>query len=463
MENFSDFTRVSFRTVSAALPPGWEQMQGPQGSWVLIHPPVPQGQFRPNLVIRSGNSNGVPLMRIAASGLAETRQAISPLHVLAVDEWPKVFDRHLGQALPGRRHRYLYRADGQTVCVDRWLWVVGAGVVEATASYALQDHTGMKALFEYLVDQLEAEGHGVTHELGMSALVLVAGEKPGPDLFASEQRGTPVEDLSGIAAEQPYEVAGHLLSGPAVELFQSLAGRSGLGRFDLAGHQGAVGELSAAGLVTPQGQVTEAGQLFLRPLARTDGSLAVSARRGGTTTDLQVWIGDGLAMLSAGPSFFDRARTQEGERELLLTSSADAARVLASWAGIGPAWPIQHCPLVIDPGTFESRVDSNAVPAPHGTEAVNRLWQAPWTEWSITHIEANAGFRWLNAGPAGHYSVIPADGGTRLDAQPSSLVWDAIARVVHTAATGVELDLSTDVPSSWLHARAAAGTVAGIG
>ncbi|MCC9205682.1 hypothetical protein [Arthrobacter sp. zg-Y769] len=60
-------------------------------------------------------------------------------------------------------------------------------------------------------------------------------------------------------------------------------------------------------------------------------------------------------------------------------------------------------------------------------------------------------------GEAGHYSVIPADRGIRLDAQPSSLVWDAVVRVVHTALTGTELDLSTDVPSAWLYARKESG------
>lgn len=37
-------------------------------------------------------------------------------------------------------------------------------------------------------------------------------------------------------------------------------------------------------------------------------------------------------------------------------------------------------------------------------------------------------------------------------------MWDAVVRVVHTALTGTELDLSTDVPSAWLHARDDAGT-----
>lgn len=458
MELFQDFTRVAFRGVSAALPPNWEQAPGPEGSWIIAHPPVPEGRFRPNLILRSGKNGGVPLMRIAASGLAATIRELAPIHVLSVDEWPKVFDTERGQSLPGRRHRFVYTAEGHTVCVDRWLWVIGGGVLEATASYALEDHTALKPLFEYLVDQLTVVDHGSTYELQLANIGLVSGEEPFPDAYASQQRNTPVEDLMPIAAGQQYSEAGILLTGAAGDLFHSLSGRGGLGRFELSGSGREAAELVAAGLVTEQGKLTEMGEAFLAPCGNSVGRLRAEAHRNGAESVAEVWIGEDLALISASPSFYGSSLPGEGRRELRLLKSTDAALVLASWAGIGPAWTMQHDPLVIDVATFNARVAGVEVPVPSSTEAVTRLWQAPWTEWSITHLEANAGFRWLHAGEAGHYSVIPADGGIRLDAQPSSLVWDAVVRVVHTALTGTELDLSTDVPSAWLHARDDAGT-----
>lgn len=452
MDPFSGFARVGFRGVSAVLPPGWEELPGTGSMWILAHPPVPAGRFRPNLVIRAGSNGGASLLRLSTAGLAETMATLAPIHVLSVDEWPKVFDRESGQALPGRRHRFVYEADGHTVCVDRWVWVIGAGVLEATASYALEDHVGQKALFEYLVDQLEMKDHGATHVLDWSGFDLVTRSDPMPDYFASEQRRTVVEDLSRISAEQPYVPAGMVLPAAAVELFQTLGHREKLGRFDLAGQQEAVRELVRSDLLRESGQATVKGKDYLTPFVDPEARLTLTARRGSEVRNAEVWMASGRALLLADPSFYGAGDVIG--REIRLMRDAHLPLALAAWAGVAPAWPLRHAPLVIDEARFDARVASESAPLPPGSdEAVGRLWNAPWSSWSITHVEAYAGFRWLHAAEAGHYSVIPVDGGMRLDAQPSSLVWDAIVRTVHTAATGAQLDLGTDVPSAWLHAR----------
>ncbi|MCC9176277.1 hypothetical protein [Arthrobacter sp. zg-Y750] len=445
--------------MNAALPPGWVQEEGPDDTWVLAHPPVPEGHFRPNLVIRIGRNDGHPLEWVATTGLAATMAQFAALHVLSVDEWPKVFDPSLGRAVPGRRQRFVYQGEGQTVCVDRWIWVLGAGLVEATGSYALEDHTGQKTLIEYLVDQLTITGHGsnrIPDWAELDRAELDRDRDPRPDVFASQQRETYLEDLSRVAAEQPYRPEGRLLTEAAADLLLSLCGRKKLGRFDLAGNRSAAAELVEAGLLTAEGHVTEKGAACLYPLTDPVARLSLTARRGNEETAADVWIGEGLALLVAGPSFFGPSSEPAygpGEREVRILPPALLPLVLASWAGVAPAWAMRHDPLVVSEGVFHARVASSSVPAPNAGEAEHRLWAAQWTSWDITHIEANAGFRWLHAGEAGHYSVIPADGGIRLDAQPSSLVWDAIARTVHTAATGAPLDLGADVPSAWLHAR----------
>ena len=335
MDPFSGFPRISFRGLSAVLPPGWEQQPGTGSMWILAHPPVPAGRFRPNLVIRAGSNGGASLLRLSTAGLAETMATLAPIHVLSVDEWPKVFDRGSGQALPGRRHRFVYEADGHSVCVDRWVWVIGAGVLEATASYALEDHVGQKALFEYLVDQLEFKDHGATHVLDWSGFDLVTRSDPMPDFFASEQRRTVVEDVSRISAEQPYVPAGKVMAVPAVELFQTLGHRGKLGRFDLAGQQEAVRELIRADLLTESGRATAKGKDYLTPYTDPAARLTLTAQRGSEVRNAEVWLGAGHALLLADRSFYGTG-DQTG-REVRLMRDAHLPLALAAWAGVAPA------------------------------------------------------------------------------------------------------------------------------
>lgn len=136
----------------------WERLQEPQAALVLAHPPVPHGVFRPNLVARVEPADAVTLPRMATAALASTMKLWDDVHVIANEE-------ALKQDLRGRKQKFVYQANDQTICVDRWLWLVAGDAVELTASYTVEQLVGMEPLFDHMIGGLEFRGtdrEGVT-------------------------------------------------------------------------------------------------------------------------------------------------------------------------------------------------------------------------------------------------------------------------------------------------------------
>lgn len=136
----------------------WERLEDPQAAMVLAHPPVPYGVFRPNLVVRAEPANGSTIARLATAALASTMKVWDDVHIIANDE-------ALKEDLRGRKQKFVYQVRDQTVCVDRWLWLVAGEAVELTASYTVEQLVGMEPLFDHMIGGLEFRGtdrEGVT-------------------------------------------------------------------------------------------------------------------------------------------------------------------------------------------------------------------------------------------------------------------------------------------------------------
>lgn len=269
----------------------------------------------------------------------------------------------------------------------------------------------------------------------------IAPHEPRLDGFVSSRAGEPREDLSGFAREQPYRTRGLILSQEAVEVLSSLTGRGRLGRFELRGHREAVAELAAAGLLTEEGQVTPVGGEHLRPWNHPVATLSLTAGNAALSSGMQAWLGEGLALVSAGPSVpAPDGKVRPGTTELDLMAVSALAYRIASWAGIAPAWSVQQDSLELDAGLFAARLQSADVPAPAGLDpSAVRLWEQEWYGWNIQHLESGTACNWLNAGAAGHYRAAPGAGGrVVLQAEPSSAVWDTVVRLIHAAVTGAE-------------------------
>lgn len=133
----------------------WERLEEPQAALVLAHPPVPSGVFRPNLVVRVQPANGATITRLATSALASTMKLWDDVHILAHHE-------ALKGGLHGRQQKFVYQVRDQTVCVDRWLWLVAGDAVELTASYAVDQLVGMEPVFQHML--ANTVFHGVDAE-----------------------------------------------------------------------------------------------------------------------------------------------------------------------------------------------------------------------------------------------------------------------------------------------------------
>lgn len=151
------FVSESIRGITVSRPADWEVLEKTPQFLAVASPPVPEGIFRPSLVVRSEPGNGASILRLSTAGLAATMVQFEDLHVISSEDWPKPGPRPGGQAVPGRRHRFVYLAGPHTVCVDRWIWTGTSRSVEATASYAVEQHTGLKLLFEHLVAGLQLD------------------------------------------------------------------------------------------------------------------------------------------------------------------------------------------------------------------------------------------------------------------------------------------------------------------
>lgn len=436
-------------------PDGWEIREAGQRMLAVEHPRVPDGVFRPNMVLRWERANGASVARYATAALASALQQLRDPRIISHELWRPNGGRAVAEG-PGRRQRFVHRVGPHPVCVDRWIWETDGWMVEGSCSYTVGQHPGMKLLFEQMIqdqridaallgrpEKGETEGAaeavgGVSRGLASGDLASIAPREPRLDDAASAWAGTAVEDLGAVAGEQPCRNTGRIMSIPSLELLDTLMHRDRLGRFQRKNP--AAVQLQAAGLLTGEGTLTAAGEEFLLPVRQSDASFLLEARRAEGGSVLQAWIGGGWGKVTeTGPDPDDLA--------VQLVPAGMVPGLIAGWAGLAPAWSIPHEPLVLTMDHYEARIGAGCTcpPKDPGSEVL-RMWEQPWTEWQIVNQETGGWFGWVNAARAGHYRLSPGPGGSvRLEPMSSAVVWDVLVRFIHASVEGIPL-LLPEVP-----------------
>ncbi|MCC9192694.1 hypothetical protein LOC59_03365 [Arthrobacter sp. zg-Y916] len=434
------FSHERMSGVLVPRPQGWEMEVNSADMLVVAHPPVPRGIFRPNMVLRWAPANGISLARYATAALASTLQTAQQVRIISHETWPMN-----GSEGPvrGRRQRFVHQVEQHPVCVDRWLWISGHQVFEATASYTVDQHAGMKLLFEQMIMDLRIEpANAAADGQERDAIDTFAPTEPRLDETASRLAGEDREDLGALAAAQPCQEPALLLRIPALELMDSLADRNRLGMFQRKGPEFTA--LREAGFLAADGSLTPAGTDYGAPLRTPVAAFQVTAadERGGAV--LQAWIGGGCGRVTAEPSRFSRpsARVPGPDDLSVQVLQANAVpKAIADWLGFSPAWSIAHEPVVLARDQYEAKVKSARARAPIGlSEAARRMWQQPWTEWEILDERTGGWFGFVNAGTAGQYRLGRGDGGSViLEPVSSAAVWDTLVRFIHASVEGTPL------------------------
>ncbi|MFZ3452567.1 hypothetical protein [Arthrobacter sp. 7Tela_A1] len=441
MTKAAGFSYEGLHGFRVPCPDGWELEQRTADTIVVAHPPVPSGIFRPNMVLRWAPANGISLVRYATAALASTMQTAQQVRIIAHEMWTM---NAPDGPVTGRRQRFVHQVEQHPVCVDRWLWIAGNRVVEATASYSVDQLAGMKLLFEQMVMDLRIDpGANAAEDQERSLMDTIAPTEPRLDEAASRLAGEDREDLARLAAAQPYQEPALLLPIPALELMDSMAKRNRLGMFQRKGPEFAA--LRDAGFLAAGGSLTPAGTAFVAPLRSPDAAFSVTAGDAHGGAVLQVWIGGGIGRLTAGPSRFSTPSARvPGPDDLsvqLLQANA-VPKAIADWLGFSPAWSVPHEPVVLTKDQYVARTKSAQASAPDGLgEAARRMWEQPWTDWEILDEETGGWFGFVNAGSAGQYRLGPAEGNDSVMLEPvsSAVVWDTLVRFIHATVEGTLL------------------------
>jgi hypothetical protein len=249
--------------------------------------------------------------------------------------------------------------------------------------------------------------------------------------------GEPLEDLSRIAASQPYESLGPLLPRAALNILAGSGGKVTLG----------LKELVESGLATEDGKLTEQGQLIKQILTKPTARIRLESARGRATLTFEAYVYAGQAVLLASASPASLVEVPHGED--ILTASAtvrldfvDVSYVpiaLAAWAGVAPAWSLATSPELIDEELLVHRADDPAVAPPaDADEHLKYVWSQPWFLWTLTGTGLDSGMVMVNAGPAGHFAVTEGEGKkARFTAYPSMFLWQKLVALVEQSVTAI--------------------------
>lgn len=248
-----------------------------------------------------------------------------------------------------------------------------------------------------------------------------------------ESIGESVEDLSRIAADQPYESLGPLLPRQALEILAGRPGTEGLK------------ELVDAELATEDGKLTEQGELVKQILTQPIAQLRLESSRGRATLTFEAYIYGGQAVLLASASPASLTEVPHGED--ILTASAlvrldfvPAGYVpiaMASWTGIAPAWSLATSPELIDEELLIHRADDDAVPPPADADAhLKYVWSQPWFLWTLSGTGLDSGLVMINAGRAGHFAITQGeDKKVRFSPYPAMYLWQKLVALTEQSIT----------------------------
>lgn len=152
----------------------------------------------------------------------------------------------------------------------------------------------------------------------------------------------------------------------------------------------------------------------------------------------RAWVRSGLdralllverETLGDGEPDDDRPR---GEVTACVLARTDLPLALAWWAGVRPFGIVAgDVDVVHDGAAVARRLRSSSEPVPpDASVALRRLWQAPWTRWSIASDDGAIDVVHVRAEGVGQVALRPhADGAVALAARPDGLVWGDLQRV----------------------------------
>ena len=221
------------------------------------------------------------------------------------------------------------------------------------------------------------------------------------------------------------------LSVEAVELLAATVSRGGLDRRRRRAQPAAAAELQEAGLLTADAFLTGRGHRMVTPWRLAERRLALGSRSPGNSTRLDIWTGDGTALLLS--------ETGMGQEQLSLLplpslTPALARRTASPESGIAGGFAAgERQVLLLDAQEYEDRIAGARVPAPEGAGAqVQALLEADWTEWTLADQSSGEGFSWISAeGCEPHAADLLPDGGTAVEAIAPSTLQDILMCLVY--------------------------------
>jgi hypothetical protein len=248
--------------------------------------------------------------------------------------------------------------------------------------------------------------------------------------------GEELEELSGIAASQPYRPGGPTL--PREDL--AVLAKAATARLRKVR---ATPTLVEAGLMDEDG-LTADGRTLAAVLTQPEARMRVESGRGRAplTLDISLRGGLGLAVATASPASIDQVPHGDtilevaGTVGLDLVDSSGVPALIASWVGLSPAWSLATSPGTLPEETVLSRVDEPSTPPPPGADDHLRyVWSQPWYLWTLRASGAH-GLVVVRAGAAGQFVLTSADepGHVGFAAVPAAQLWPHL--VAQTATAG---------------------------
>lgn len=253
-----------------------------------------------------------------------------------------------------------------------------------------------------------------------------------------ESIGEHVEDVSRIAATQPFRTHGPALTRDALAFLATESARARRGA--TARDPSLVESLTAAEMTTDEGQLTEAGMTVAGLLTEPRARLRMESGRGSTPLTFDAYIDSGRALVVANPSPAGFEEAPHGDAILTAATTVhldlcDVTHVplaMAGWVGLAPAWSLATTPELLGEELILRRADDPAVPPPDDADANLRyMWSQPWFLWTLQASGVDHGRVMVNAGRAGHFALMQGeDERVRFGAMPSYDVWfDLVAMV----------------------------------
>jgi len=442
MDVLAGWVERSIGVVGISLPGDWDVISDGGETVVLGHQGAPDGVFSPNTVIRQ-SPTGSSLTSLASNAIATTIAAFDGSHFIANDI--AELDSH-----PARAQVFTYDAGGFSIVVDRRLAVVGNLGIEITTSFTV----GQSELLSTIADVI-ASNVVIDRAVALAVAAPTADQteqlpEPRRDEFMATV-GYDVERVSRIGTAQPFSSRGPVVSESVVQFVLDHHDGKKLGKLQLLGMGRMRAELLDAGLLEPNGQLTDRFGFYACALEQAPHVIQIEGHYGAVSTSLTLWMGDEQVLVAAGPSY---AQLVLGIQEdaidpekirLDVVTPAQIAGTVASWVGLAPAWTVQSEPDRIDLGTFSGRMEGFAPIPDAGDAALARLWAEPWFAWRMTAEATGLARGWLNAGAAGHYAMGVDGSSMVLAAEPSLRAWQALLQDVGELAREGRLPSSSSV------------------